>query len=157
MPIAVLKSVLAVVSSVSPSSEQGGNYGLGESLYIGRGCTDLWGNMFQVKGHGYWSPSEKKFKLLRRRANARNVSQHTLWGVQHIHINLTLIHCMLSFANFSPRYIPGLIIYVGSPWFSRWSYNKLQSHFWRVPKVTELINYLKAARCSVIKANEGTK
>ena len=41
MPIAVLKSVLAVVSSVSPSSEQGGNYGLGESLYIGRGCTDL--------------------------------------------------------------------------------------------------------------------
>ena len=27
-----------------------------------------------------------------RRANARNVSQHTLYGVQHIHINLTLIH-----------------------------------------------------------------
>ena len=40
-PIAILKSVLAVVSSVSPSSEQGGDYGLGESLYIGRGCTDL--------------------------------------------------------------------------------------------------------------------
>ena len=29
----------------------------------------------------------------RRRANARNVSQHTLYGIQHIHINLTLIHC----------------------------------------------------------------
>ena len=28
-----------------------------------------------------------------RRANARNVSQHTLYGVHHIHINLTLIHC----------------------------------------------------------------
>ena len=26
-------------------------------------------------------------------ANARNVSQHTLYDVQHIHINLTLIHC----------------------------------------------------------------
>ena len=33
--------------------------------------------------------------LLWRRANARNVSQHTLYGVQHIHINLTLIHCSL--------------------------------------------------------------
>ena len=33
------------------------------------------------------------FFLLWRRANARNVSQHTLYGVQHIHINLTLIHC----------------------------------------------------------------
>ena len=31
--------------------------------------------------------------LLWRRANARNVSQHTLYGIQHIHINLTLIHC----------------------------------------------------------------
>ena len=31
--------------------------------------------------------------LLWRRANARNVSQHTLYGVQHIHINFTLIHC----------------------------------------------------------------
>ena len=31
--------------------------------------------------------------LLWRRANARSVSQHTLYGVQHIHINLTLIHC----------------------------------------------------------------
>ena len=29
----------------------------------------------------------------RQRANARNVSQHTLYGVQYIHINLTLIHC----------------------------------------------------------------
>ena len=47
-----VKSVLADVSSVSPSSEQ------------------------------------------RLRVNARNVSQHTLYGVQHIHINLyTLIHC----------------------------------------------------------------
>ena len=44
-----IKSVLADVSSVSPSSEQ------------------------------------------RRRANARNVSQHTLYGIQHIHINLVLI------------------------------------------------------------------
>ena len=43
-----VKSVLADVSSVSPSSEQ--------------------------------------------RANAQNVSQHTLYGLQHIHINLTLIH-----------------------------------------------------------------
>ena len=32
-----------------------------------------------------WLTSEQ------RRANARNVSQHTLYGVQHIHINLTLI------------------------------------------------------------------
>ena len=31
--------------------------------------------------------------LLWWRANAQNVSQHTLYGVQHIHINLTLIHC----------------------------------------------------------------
>ena len=31
--------------------------------------------------------------LLWRRANARNVSQHTLYDVQHIYINLTLIHC----------------------------------------------------------------
>ena len=30
--------------------------------------------------------------LLLWRANARNVSQQTLYGVQHIHINLTLIH-----------------------------------------------------------------
>ena len=44
-----VKSVLADVSSVNPSSEQ-------------------------------------------RRASARNVSQHTLYGAQHIHINLTLIH-----------------------------------------------------------------
>ena len=29
----------------------------------------------------------------RRRANAQNVSQHTLYNIQHIHINLTLIHC----------------------------------------------------------------
>ena len=36
------------------------------------------------------SPSSE----LWRRANAQNVSQHTLsYGVQHIHINLTLIHC----------------------------------------------------------------
>ena len=33
--------------------------------------------------------------LLSRRANARDVSQHTLYGVQHIHINLALIHCTL--------------------------------------------------------------
>ena len=33
------------------------------------------------------------YLLLWRRANAQNVSQHTLYGVQHIHINLTLIHC----------------------------------------------------------------
>ena len=26
-------------------------------------------------------------------ANTQNASQHTLYGVQHIHINLTLIHC----------------------------------------------------------------
>ena len=31
--------------------------------------------------------------LLWWRANARNISQHTLYGIQHIHINLTLIHC----------------------------------------------------------------
>ena len=49
-----IKSVLADVSSVSPSSEQ----------YL---CSDG--------------------------LNARNVSQHTLYGIQHIHINLTLIHC----------------------------------------------------------------
>ena len=30
---------------------------------------------------------------LSRRANARNVSQQTLYSVQHIHINHTLIHC----------------------------------------------------------------
>ena len=32
--------------------------------------------------------------LLWRRTNARNVSQHTLYGIQHIHINLKLIHRM---------------------------------------------------------------
>ena len=31
-------------------------------------------------------------KHLSRRANARNVSEHTLYGVRHIHINLTLIN-----------------------------------------------------------------
>ena len=46
-----VKTVLADVSNISPSSEQKG------------------------------------------RVNARNVSQHTLYGVQHIHINLALIHC----------------------------------------------------------------
>ena len=30
--------------------------------------------------------------LLWQRANARNISQQTLYGVQHIHINLALIH-----------------------------------------------------------------
>ena len=28
-----------------------------------------------------------------KRGNTRNVSQHTLYGVQHIHVNLTFIHC----------------------------------------------------------------
>ena len=46
-----VKSVLADISSISPSSEQ------------------------------------------RRRANAQKVSQHTLYSVQHLHINLSLIHC----------------------------------------------------------------
>ena len=49
-----VKSVLAHVLNMSPSSEQ-----RAESL----------------------------------RANAQNVSQHTLYGDQHIHINLMLIHC----------------------------------------------------------------
>ena len=31
-----------------------------------------------------------------RWANARNVSQLNLYGVQHIHINLTLIHSTLT-------------------------------------------------------------
>ena len=31
-----------------------------------------------------------------QRANARNVSQHTLYGIQHIHINLTLTHCKIN-------------------------------------------------------------
>ena len=53
-----IKSVLADVSSVSPSSEQ--------SIHL---------------------------SLLWRRANPRNISQHTLYGVQHIQINLMLIHC----------------------------------------------------------------
>ena len=39
------------------------------------------------------SPSSEQTYLLWWRANARNVSQHTLHGIQHIHINLTLIHC----------------------------------------------------------------
>ena len=30
--------------------------------------------------------------IIRRRANPRNVSQHTLYSVQYTHINLTLIH-----------------------------------------------------------------
>ena len=33
--------------------------------------------------------------LLWRRANARSVSQHTLYSIQHIHINFTLISCTL--------------------------------------------------------------
>ena len=37
-------------------------------------------------------PFVRASSMLWRRANARNVSQHTLYGVQHIHINLTLIH-----------------------------------------------------------------
>ena len=52
-----VKSVLADVSSVSPSSEQ------------------------------------------RQRANARNVSQHTLCSVHHIHINLTWIHCSYKYTD----------------------------------------------------------
>ena len=58
---------------------------------------------FILKARSRWSKHWKKmdlfekkpfFFLLWRRANARNISQHTLYGVQHIHINLTLIHCM---------------------------------------------------------------
>ena len=37
--------------------------------------------------------SEQSFSLLWWRANAQNVSQHSLYCVQHIHINLMLIHC----------------------------------------------------------------
>ena len=33
----------------------------------------------------------------RRRANTRNVSQHTIYGIQHIHINLTLINSTFYF------------------------------------------------------------
>ena len=50
-----VKSVLADVSSVSPSSEP-------------------------------------LLETLETSANARNVSQHTLYGVQRIHINFTFIH-----------------------------------------------------------------
>ena len=39
------------------------------------------------------SPSSESNSLLWRRASTRNVSQHTLYGIHHIHINLTLIHC----------------------------------------------------------------
>ena len=59
-----IKSVLADVPSVSPSSE-----------------------------HRRRSDEGLSF-------NARNFSQHTLYGVQHIHINLTLIHSALyGYAN----------------------------------------------------------
>ena len=44
--------------------------------------------------------------LLWRRANARNVGQHTLYGVQHIDINLTLIHCTCSFLSRISRCFP---------------------------------------------------
>ena len=49
----------------------------------------------QSKDEGLW-----------RRANARNVSQHTLYGVHHIHINLTLIHCIfvLFCSSFGSRF-----------------------------------------------------
>ena len=39
------------------------------------------------------SSSEQSFALTKARANTRNISQHTLYCVQHIHINLMLIHC----------------------------------------------------------------
>ena len=58
-----VKSVLANVSSVSPSS------------------------------------------LLWRRANARNISQHTLYGGQHIHINLRLIHSVLLLHRRRPKLV----------------------------------------------------
>ena len=37
------------------------------------------------------SSSSDLFALTK--VSPHNVSQHTLYGVQHIHINLTLIHC----------------------------------------------------------------
>ena len=33
------------------------------------------------------------FRALALRQSARNISQHTIYDVQHIHISLTLIHC----------------------------------------------------------------
>ena len=52
-----------------------------------------------------WARSSRALSLLWRRANAWNVSQHTLYGVQHVHINLTLIHCTFY----------GLICFIFSP------------------------------------------
>ena len=40
----------------------------------------------------FWSARAKEWLLALTKANSRNVSQQTLYGVQHIHINLTLIH-----------------------------------------------------------------
>ena len=37
----------------------------------------------------------KKLELVLM-ANAQNISQNTLYSVQHIHINLTLIYCTLN-------------------------------------------------------------
>ena len=41
------------------------------------------------------SPSEPALT----KANAQNVSQPTLYDIQHIHINLTLIHCKLQLSR----------------------------------------------------------
>ena len=59
-----------------------------------------------------------------RRANARNVSQHTLYGVQHIHINLTLIHCMRTRSWQGQLHIIHFYCYVVSALNSKHNANK---------------------------------
>ena len=60
-----------------------------------------------------WEASKRYISLLWRRANARNVSQHTLYSVQHIHINLTLIHCTIYQSGWYPNVASTSLMSVG--------------------------------------------
>ena len=52
-------------------------------------------NALRVCWLTFWALAlHQSTSLLWWRANAQNVSQHTLYSIQHIHINLTLTHCI---------------------------------------------------------------
>ena len=49
-------------------------------------------------------------------ANVRNVTQHTLYGLQHIHISLTLINCTFVYQVWLSA---GTVSYVTRVWFNK--------------------------------------
>ena len=83
--------------------------------------------------------------LLWQTANTWNVSQHTLYGIQHIHINLTLIQCTFTATPMQtklvltgtsiPNYWPGQLEFLSA------LYSVVSTlcfagvgHFWNLPQ-----------------------